>query len=111
MNWTKRTIFLLLAIGLIGAAAAAITLQKTTPPPPVVHAIAPDTALLPYTLAIKRGDNFDDLLRRAGVEQGTRLEMIDGLAGPVDVRTFRAWRTLTLKLAGRGHIDAGADRD
>ncbi len=58
------------------------------------------------TVRIRRGDTLADLLARAGVERGARVEMIAAIREAFDVRKLRAGSELTLGRSSEGTVEA-----
>jgi hypothetical protein len=80
--------------------AAAITVKPAAP------SVVSAPKLITESIAIKRGDTLDDLLNRAGVEPGARVQMTSELNGVFDVRKFRAGASLTLVRRADRSIDS-----
>lgn len=78
-------------------------------PPPVVVAHGTGKAVAPpvvETLRVARGDTFDALLARGGLDAEARLAMIAAMKGKFDVRKLRAGADLTLVRTAEGVVES-----
>ena len=103
-----RILVVVLGVGALGALAA-FTFRYVAPPPapPLPKmAAAPESALVRVSLPIRRGDNLDNLLVRAGIEDKAKWELIGAVREAFDVKKFRAGTELTLVRTMDGSLDS-----
>lgn len=99
-------------LGALAAAMVVLPFQlgcgRTAPPTVVVAQGTGDPVAPPIveTLRIARGDTFDALLARAGLEPEKRQAIIDSLQGKFDVRKLRAGTELTLVRTAEGLVES-----
>ncbi len=96
--------FGVLTLGIITVIIMAVSARlppngwSDSPPSPLAaSALVPSIEFFPERFAIRRGDNLEDLLARAGARRDDRLRIIAAVSGAFDVRKFRAGSELTLR--------------
>jgi murein DD-endopeptidase MepM/ murein hydrolase activator NlpD len=109
MDRKRRIAFGLLAVGVIGVAVAAFAVVREpsyVPAPLAERALAPNIEFVPVRLSIRRGDNLENLLARAGADRSTRVEMIAAVRDAFDVKKFRAGSEITLTRTRDGQLNS-----
>lgn len=103
-----RILLGVLAVGALGALTAfTVSFLAPTPDPPVPEIVlTPGPALIRVSLPIRRGDNLDNLLVRAGIGDEAKWELIGAVRQAFDVKKFRAGTELTLVRTPDGSLDS-----
>ncbi len=101
MNWTKRALIAIMAIGTIGTAVTWLWVrpQKEVPksvPVQVAPAAPAPPRVITESVAIERGDTLETLLDGAGMEEADRLAMISAARSVFNLRKLRVGSSLNL---------------
>jgi murein DD-endopeptidase MepM/ murein hydrolase activator NlpD len=109
LNSNRQVALGILGAGVLGAAVAVLSAHYVPLGSAPGREIAPEASEpepITEALAIRAGDTLADLLGRAGLDQASRMEAIDAVAGTFDVKKFRAGSQLTLSRSGAGTLES-----
>jgi murein DD-endopeptidase MepM/ murein hydrolase activator NlpD len=107
-----RVLILVLGIGAVGISVMLFLLRLTPRESHSAAATAPQPAPPPVLkvtqekLSIGRGDTFDELLARAGIDAPARARAAASLKGVFDARKLRAGSELTLTRSAAGGMES-----
>ncbi len=104
MYWTRRVAVYSLAVGVLALAASALLFYRhsTRPNRPTAPQEArwipagPVSDLVTESIPIRRGDTFEVLLERVGLDPAEKPRIVAAVKDVFDVRKFRAGSELTL---------------
>jgi murein DD-endopeptidase MepM/ murein hydrolase activator NlpD len=109
VNWTKRGLIAIMAIGTIGTAVTWLWLRThREAPKPVPVQAAPAAPAPPrvvtQSVSIERGDTLETLLEGAGMDEAERVAMISAARSVFNVRKLRAGSSLNLTRVDGGDV-------